>query len=426
MAVFYEKTKIGDGIFLTKIADPKYKTNVIRIRFTVPVEPDNSGVNSLLMTLLVTSNSEIKERSKLSSEFLGLYGTSIGSVAGNVGDYQTMGISVNAILDKYTIGGEVISEEAVRQLLLCTFSPDITDGKFNESYFKLSKQELLDSIAAAINDKRSYAYSKAKEVIYEGEPAANSNLGTKERAEAITQEDVLRQYRYLLESAEIDIMVCGGGEIDSAVKMLTEAFLKIERKNVVNVRYRAFSPVKAEVADREEYIDIKQNKLFMAYKSDYEDIYVCKVMACILGGSPFSKLFTNVREKLSVCYYCDSYYNDLKGVMMIESGVNNENIEKTKEAVREQLESVCRGEITDDELENTKRLIAGNFMSNYDSEWDIAAWYETQTRRGTSYTPEEVCELLNAVTKEQVIECARSFKEDTVFILRSKEEGADE
>ena len=112
--------------------------------------------------------------------------------------------------------------------------------------------------------------------------------------------------------------------------------------------------------------------------------------------------------------------------MMIESGVNNENIEKTKEAVREQLESVCRGEITDDELENTKRLIAGNFMSNYDSEWDIAAWYETQTRRGTSYTPEEVCELLNAVTKEQVIECARSFKEDTVFILRSKEEGADE
>ena len=426
MAVSYNKTKIGDGIFLTEIADPKYKTNVIRVRFTLPVDPENTGVNFLLMNLLVTSNSEIRSKSRLASKFMGLYGTTISAVGGNVGDYQTLGISLNAIRDRYTIGNEVISEEAVHQLLLCLFSPDLTDGKFSEKYFRLNKQELLDNIAAAINDKRSYAYNKAKEIIYEGEAAAYPDLGTKERAEAITQEDVLRQYKYILESAEIDITVCGGGEIDSAVSMLKEAFVKLERKNVVSVDFRKFSPIKEKPAEKEEYIDIKQNKMFMAYKSDCRDIYLCKVMACILGGSAFSKLFNNVREKLSLCYYCDSYYSDLKGVMLIESGVDSLNIEKTKTAVREQLDSMCRGDITDEELENTKLFIAGNFMSNYDSEWDIAGWYRVQASRGTAYSPEEAAALINAVTREQVIECAKSFREDTVFILRAKEGSADE
>lgn len=430
MAVKYERSELGSGIHLTRITDPKYKSNIVRIRFVLPIDEDNAGVNALLMSILVTSNSEIRSRSELSKKFIGLYGTSIGAVWGNVGDHQSLGVTISAIRDRYTIGGEVISEEAVRQLLLCVLSPDLTDGRFNESYFRLRKQELLDNIAATINDKRSYAFIKAKEIVYEGEPAAVSELGTKERAEQITQEDLLRQYKYLLESADIDVTVCGGGEMEGAVKLLTDAFSKLERRNVVHVDYRQFSPVKAEAREKEEPMDIKQSKMFMAYKSDYEDIYICKVMACLLGGSAFSRLFVNVREKLSLCYYCDSYYQDLKGVMMIESGVDNRNIEKAKSAIREQLEVLRKGGFTDEELENTKLYISGNFMSNYDSVWDIAGWYRVQATRGTAYSPEEAAALVNAVTREQVIECAESFKEDTVFILKAKidtEEGvADE
>lgn len=426
MAIKYDRSVIGDGITLTQITDPKYKTNIVRVRFVVPVDPEYTGANSLLMSLLVTSNSEIRSRSELSSKFMGLYGTSIGALSGNVSDYQAMGISMNMIMDKYTIGGEVISEEAVRQLLLCVFSPDIKDGKFNENYFKLRKQELLDNIAAAVNDKRSYAFSKAKEVIYAGEPAAYTDLGTKERAERLTQEDLMKQYKYLLESAVIDVTVCGGGEIDGAVKMLKDAFSKLERKNVEKAELRVLSPLKKELCVKEEYMDVKQCKMFMAYKSDYEDIYVCKLMSWLLGGSAFSKLFANVREKMSLCYGCDSYYSELKGVMLIESGVDAENIKKAQEAIREQVAAVQNGDFTEDELENTKRFVKSNFMANYDSEWDMAAWYRAQEARGTAYTPEEVCGIIDRITAQQITECARSFKEDTVFVLKAKEDTADE
>ncbi len=425
MAVYYEKNEIGKGITLTRIADPKYKSNIIRIRFVTPINADTQGVNALLMSMLVTSNSQHRSRSELSKKFLGLYGTSIGAVWGNVSDYQSVGITISAIRDRFTIGGEVISEEAVTQLLKCIFEPDLTDGRFNEKYFSLRKQELLDNIAAAVNDKRSYAYTKAREVIYKGEPAAVSDLGTAERAAMITQEDLLKQYDFLLKNAVIDIMVCGGGEIDSAVSLLTDAFSKTERGDVPKICYRRASPVKAELCVAEESMNIKQSKMFMAYKTSYEDIYVNKVMACMLGGSAFSKLFMNVREKLSVCYYCDSYFSDLKNVMMIESGVDTSNIKKARSAIEAELDAMRNGDFTDDELENAKLYICSNFVSNYDSEWDISGWYRVQDTRGTAYTPEEVCEIVNAVTREQVTESAKRMTADTVFVLKA-EGGSDD
>ena len=84
------------------------------------------------------------------------------------------------------------------------------------------------------------------------------------------------------------------------------------------------------------------------------------------------------------------------------------------------------GDFTDEELENTKLYICGNFKSNYDSEWDIASWYRVQETRGTAYSPEEVADMINSVTREQVIECAKSFMPDSVFILKAEEGSADE
>lgn len=425
MAVFHNRSKIAEGVYLTQICDPKYKTNVVRVRFIVPIDADKLGVNALLTSLLVTSNAKVPSRSELSKRFLGLYGTSVGAVWGNVTDYQSLGLTISFIMDKYTIGGETISTEAVQMLLDCIFSPDIKDGKFNEKYFRLRKQELLDNIDAAINDKRSYGFMKAKEVIFEGESSALSELGSRERAEKITQEELLSRYKYLMEEAFIDITICGGGEADEAVKLLKDAFGKVPR-NADRVEYIKHSPVKAQVRECEEPMDIQQSKMYMAYKTACRDIYTCKVFTTLLGGSAFSKLFTNVREKLSVCYYCDSFYMDLKGTMMIESGLDNVNIEKAKAAIKDQIEAVKNGDFTDEELENTKLYICGNFKSNYDSEWDIASWYRVQETRGTAYSPEEVADMINSVTREQVIECAKSFVPDSVFILKAEEGSADE
>lgn len=423
MAFSYTRNEIGKGIYLTEIYDGKFKSDMVRFNFVTPYDEKRSYANALLQILLITSNSEIKSRTELACKMSELYGSSIRASYGSVGDFQTCGLSANFICDKYTIDGENISSEVVRQLLLCLFSPDISDGKFNENYFKIRKQELVDNIAANINDKRTYAMLQARKIIFEGEPAGFYD--TVEGAESVTQQDLLEAFDFLRKEAVIEITVCGGEKSDSVTEMIKEAVSKLERGNVEKINYRKNSPLKKEVRTVYEKMAVNQSKLVLAYKSDYEDIYTAKLCTMLLGGTPFSKLFANVREKMSLCYYCSAGYIDRKGTMIIDSGVESQNIEKAKTAIAEQLAAVANGDFTDEELYNTKLLLTGNFKSNYDNIYDMSGWYEAQNTRGTSYTPDQVTDIIMKITREQIIECAKSFKPDTVYAIESTGEASD-
>ena len=146
MAVSYSREELGRGISLTRIYDKKFKSNCVKIAFISPLDEKTACVNAMLQTVLVTSNAEIPSRTKLTSTLTGLYGSSIGTNCGTIGDYQSVGLSASFIGDDYTIDGEVISVQVVRQLLNCLLRPHLVDGKFCEKYFTLRKQELIDAL----------------------------------------------------------------------------------------------------------------------------------------------------------------------------------------------------------------------------------------------------------------------------------------
>ena len=405
MAVSYSREELGRGISLTRIYDKKFKSNCVKIAFISPLDEKTACVNAMLQTVLVTSNAEIPSRTKLTSTLTGLYGSSIGTNCGTIGDYQSVGLSASFIGDDYTIDGEVISVQVVRQLLNCLLRPHLVDGKFCEKYFTLRKQELIDAIVATVNDKRGYALLQAKKVIFEGEPAAVSAIGTVELAE------------------NIKITISGGGNTAAAEKLIRDEMAALIRVSPVEkIDYRHNSSAKAEPVYRELKMQVSQSKMVMAFKSDYEDIYTAKLFCMLLGATPFSKLFANVREKMSLCYYCSSAYADRKGTLFIDSGVESCNIEKAKKAIEEQLEAICNGDFTDEELENTKKSLCGGFKSNYDSIYDIMGWYAAQNTRNTAFAPEEINERIAKLTREDIISCAKTFKPDTVFVIRGEEE----
>jgi len=188
------------------------------------------------------------------------------------------------------------------------------------------------------------------------------------------------------------------------------------------VTYQKPSPIKPQVQRKTETQDVNQCKMIMAFKSPCRDVYVAKVFAAVLGGTPFSKLFSNVREKMSLCYYCSAAYSDLKGTMVVSSGVSRENIEKAEKAVLEQLEAVKNGEFTQQELENAETYLCTGFKSNNDSIYRMAEYYIAQNTRGTAYPPEEVCEIFKGITKQQVIDCAKTFEYDSFYVMQTPED----
>lgn len=420
MAIKYSREKLGDGIHYTTIVNKRQKTNTIIIHLITELSPETASLNAVIPYVLSGSSSSFPTLTELNRKLSELYGAVVKGAVSKVGDSQDLALMAGCINNRYTLEGEKITEEMTSILAGCLTSPHTENGRFFEKDFELKKQELLDDIDAEINEKRSYAFKRANLNIFKDEPAAVSVKGSRENAEKITAESAYEQYKALLKTAQIEIFFVGAEASDSCKKILADALSKIDRSYGGDNK-SAKSPLKSDVCRVTEAHDVAQSKMVMAFKTDYEDSVSMKLMNAIFGATPISKLFMNVREKLSLCYYCSSGYNDKKGVLYVDSGVEHTNTGKAEAEIINQLEAVKKGDFSDEEMENARRAMINTLRGVSDGARSIADWYFNQSYSGKSDSPEVQIEKLNAVTREEIIAAAKSLTLDTVYVLTGKE-----
>ena len=418
MSLKMEEFIISDGIKIKTIIDKKFKSNLITIRFITKLDEKTVSQNAIIPNVLVTTNSTYKTRTELITKLSELYGSGFSTINHKIADNQVVGICASCICDAYVLDGKGITSEVTEILLDCIFNPIIEENGFGKHDFEIRKTELVDSIDGEINDKRTYAIKRANASIYKNEPSALTSYGTKDGAIALTPQNSYSAYKDLLKTAQIEIMYCGGEENVDSIEKLKNSFSSIERAFSKNV-FSTLSPLKNEVCEDSDEMDVNQCKMVMAYKSDFNSLYANRLMSTMLGGTAFSKLFTNVREKFSLCYYCAAGFVEGKGVLIIDSGVELSNIPKAREEINNQIIALANGDFTDEEMNNAVLSISGDYKSNYDSTHDISSWYFIQGIRGDNFTPEQAIKKLKSVTREDIIKSASSLKLDTVYIMKS-------
>ena len=79
MPISYKRTEVGEGIALTEITDPKFKSNLISVSFVTPTDAHNAPMNTLVMELLASSNAKLKTLAELTGELAYLYGATLSS-----------------------------------------------------------------------------------------------------------------------------------------------------------------------------------------------------------------------------------------------------------------------------------------------------------------------------------------------------------
>ena len=141
----------------------------------------------------------------------------------------------------------------------------------------------------------------------------------------------------------------------------------------------------------------------------------------VFGGGPYSKLFANVREKMSLCYYCSARYTKLKSYIMIQCGCNEENMDKAVHEILNQLEEIKNGNF-DEEFNSSKIGLRDAILSVNDTPELIENWYSNQLTVKSIKSPEESAQENDAVTKEQVMHCATLLKLDTIYKLSAPKE----
>ena len=417
----YNRTEISGNIGFTSVIDEKFKTASLRVRFLTKLSPDTASANLVGVDTATYSNGNIRTFAEFNEKTTSLYGASVNSFSSKMGDIQIIGIVSSWLLNKYAIDGEDIEGEMLSIVRDCIFNPNADNRKFDGETFSIARKELIDRIDSDINNKRSYAIDKAIEIAFRGEPAQCKSYGTRESAEAVTAESAYTAYINLLKNAVIEIDYVAPEENNAVLEMFRENFSAVER-NAEEVSYRNPSPLKAETLTETEEFDVRQCKMVMTFKTDCQDKYSLKMLNMILGETPVSKLFMNVREKMSLCYYCASRIIATKGAMMIDVGVEKKNIEKTKAEILHQLDEIKNGNITDEEMASALLSIDNSLTATGDTPSSYSAWFFDCHCEGKTETPAERFAKYCSLTKEDIIKTAKSFRLDSIYIMYNKEE----
>lgn len=414
------RRKIADGVYFSSITDKRYKKNLISVAFSTQLSEDTATENVIVPVLLTKCNSKLPTYKAFNNKMSRLYASGIGGTAGRQYDLQTISFGAYYLDDIYALSGEKMTGIMTDILIDCLTSPVTENGVFSEKFVELEKKTVIDNIETAINDKRSYAIERAMKTICKGEPASVCSYGTVEKAKLITPDSAYKAYRRMLETMPCEIICTGCSDFEGVAEKFAAAFEKAGRHDIENTTI-ALSPVKTQTEKVTERLTVNQSKLVLGFKSHSDDDAALVLLQKIFGGTTSSKLFRNVREKMSLCYYCSAARNDLKGIMLVNSGVENENIEKTKEAVIDQLEEIKNGNFTNEDINFAEMAIKNDFKSVADSAGNVSNWYFDCIRKNDIVTPEEKLGRYLGVSKERIIAAAKSMVLDSVYVLTGNE-----
>ncbi|HIT18405.1 MAG TPA: insulinase family protein [Candidatus Fimivivens faecavium] len=418
------RNAIGDGISFSVLRDPKFKHNRLSVHLIAPLDPKTVTGYAIVPFLLRKGCKSRPDFTRLNAELDSLYGASLTAGVSKIGANQVLTLSISAIDDRFALGGEPLVQRCAELLRDLLTEPLIENGAFPERDLDLERQYLIDTIEAEINDKRSYAVAKCRQAMDEGDPAALRKYGTIEDAKKITAKSAAGSYRELMERAAVEIVFCGSGDASPASAVFRKAFAGARRQAVKFAKSRV-KPAPEAARETVERMEVAQSKLVLGFrtgeKKDAREAAAARLMCALYGGTPSSKLFMNVREKLSLCYYCAARFERASGVLMVDSGVEEKNIGKARQEILVQLGEIQNGNFEEETLLNTKLQLINSLRTVGDSLSALEDWYLFRIVTGEMYTPVEDAELLSSITAEEVIQAANKTGLDTVYLLTSKQ-----
>lgn len=416
---------IAQGVDLISVPASRFKTNEIAVSFALPLDAEKVSANALTVGMLSRKSREYPDMKSLNKRLAELYGAALSASVSKLGECQVLKLGVTALDDRFSLDGESIAFECVKLLTSLIFQPRFDEnGCFYEDDVASEKRILIEKIGAEINEKRVYVLRKAEELMFENEPYGINRYGTVSQVDGLTADDALNGWKNILSSSRVLVTVVGNSDFDKISQHLKECFAGVER-NFETLPSAVFVPECKKVKEKMERIDVKQGKLVLGFrvnlKPDDSLAPAMRTFCDVFGGGPYSKLFANVREKMSLCYYCSARYTRLKSYIMIQCGCNEENMDKAVNEILNQLEEIKKGNF-DEELASSRLALRDALLSVNDAPEITENWYSNQITDSIVKTPEMSVEENNSVTKEQVQKCASLLTLDTVYKLTSEKE----
>ena len=413
--------KLGEGVEGLFIKNTRFNTTRISANFYLPLNAETVAEYALLPFILTTCSKKYPDFSRLNYKLNRLYGASLDASAEKYGDYQLLRITLSVINDRFSLDEESLARRGAELLCGLIFEPSIENNAFLKADLDREKRKVIEHIKGEFSEKRIYAKNRLIEEMYKGEAYGLPKCGSIEGVEKITGESLYFAWKKMLETAFVRFHVVGSELPQGLFEVITEKFSEVQRKNIIEPTKTAPTLARTRSKTITENIDVNQGKLVMGFSSEVygnDDKSLSLLVAGdIFGGGPYSRLFSFVREKMSLCYYCSARTVRQKGLLTVESGIETENAEKAQKAILNQLKIVKAGKFSDFEFESSKKSICDSLKGYNDSQQSIDMWYALKINNGEIYSPEDIAEKISAITRDDVIKAAEGIRLHTVYKL---------
>lgn len=414
-----KRENLAPGVFLNTLDAQKFNRCRITIRFQYPACRETATASAVLPLVLERCCADYPDMTLLSRRLAKLYGADLSVDNSTNGANRVLTVSVTGIKDEFALEGEDLTAEYADLVFGVAFRPYLVNGLFDEEAVAIERGKLRQQLQAEVNDKRLYCVRQARRRFFGDSLAGVERDGYLEEVDGVTPQLLTQVYEEMLCKASIEVTAIGAK--DETVRRLLLAALEGRKREWQAPLPGLFMP-RQQPDHQVETMDMVQAKLCLLFTAGRctgaQEIAASRLAMALYGGSVTSRLFLNVREKQSLCYYCSSSYTSVTGCMMVDSGVEPANAQKAEAAILKELAQLCDGPITDEEMEDCRRGLLSSLESVEDSLSGLEGWYFAEIARGGPVsTPAQARAALEQVTKKQVRQVLRQFTLSVSYLL---------
>jgi predicted Zn-dependent peptidase len=283
----------------------------------------------------------------------------------------------------------------------------LRNSTFDATELDKERKVIFEEIRSVQDVPEDLVHDLIDQLVWDKDPVGREIAGTEETVGNITRDTMVdfwsRNY-----SPERLVVAAGGDVRHEVVVELTERFFgDLARTGEADT----YAPVaNAQDAKRVQVVnrETEQAHLCVAFPAiSYHDErrYAQSTIESILSSGMSSRLFQEIRERRGLVYSVYGYFRGYEdvGQGVVYAGTDTERVEETIAAIVGELQKIRDIPVPADELERSKTLRKGRLLMGLEDSRSVASWVGGQEATyGEIKTPEEVMELIDAVTVEDV------------------------